>query len=108
VIKSRRICLAGGFGTHGKEESAYRVLVERPEGKILLGRLRLILGINIKIDLQEMRWGHGLVDLSQDRDRWRTFVNYVMMLRVPKMWEITRLAEDLLASQERLWSMELV
>ena len=43
--------------------------MERPEGKIQLGRLRLRLGINIKMDLQEMGWVRGLVDLSQDRDR---------------------------------------
>jgi len=35
-------------------------------------------------------------------------VNDVMILRVPKLWEISRLAEDLLVSQERLWSMEVV
>jgi hypothetical protein len=63
---------------------AYRVLVEGPEEKILLGRLRLRFGINIKMDLQEICWGQGLVDLSQDRDRWLTFVNVVMVLRVPK------------------------
>jgi hypothetical protein len=58
--------------------------VEGPEGKIPLGRLRLRLDKNIKMDFQEMGWGHGLVELSQDRDRWPTFVNDVMILRVPK------------------------
>ena len=61
--------------------------MERSEGKILLGRLRLRFGINIKMDLQGMCWGQGLVDLPQDRDRWRTFVNVLMVLRVPKHLE---------------------
>jgi hypothetical protein len=62
--------------------------VERPEVKILLGWFTLRLGVNIKMALQEMSWGrglHGLVDLLQDRDRWRTFANDVMILRVPKI-----------------------
>jgi hypothetical protein len=34
---------------------------------------------NIKIDLQEVGW----IDLAQETDRWRVFVNEVMNLRVP-------------------------
>jgi len=41
-----------------------RVLVERHERKILLGRLRLRLSINIKTGLLEMGWWHGLVELG--------------------------------------------
>jgi hypothetical protein len=36
---------------------AYRVLVGKPAGKILLGSPRLIWKDNIKMDLQEVRWG---------------------------------------------------
>jgi hypothetical protein len=44
------------------------------------------------------------IDLAQDRDRWRALVTEVMNLRGPKMRVISRLAEDLLASQEGLCS----
>ena len=39
---------------------------------------------NIKIDLQEVRWG-GMdwVALAVVRDRWRSLVNTVMNLRAP-------------------------
>jgi hypothetical protein len=41
--------------------NAYRALVERPEGETSLGRSRLRWECNIKVDLQEVGWGYGLV-----------------------------------------------
>jgi hypothetical protein len=39
---------------------------------------------NIKIDLREVGWdGRDWIDMAQDRDRWRAYVNVVMNLRVP-------------------------
>jgi hypothetical protein len=39
---------------------------------------------NIKVDLREKGWvGVDWVDLTEDRDQWRVFVNTVMNLRVP-------------------------
>ena len=38
----------------------YRVLVGKPEGKRPLGRPRSRWENNIKIDFQEVRWGHVL------------------------------------------------
>jgi hypothetical protein len=58
--------------------------VRRLEGRRPLGRSRRRWEDNIKMDLQEVRWG-GMdwIELVQDRDRWRAVVNAVMNLRVP-------------------------
>jgi hypothetical protein len=39
---------------------AYRVLVGKPEGMRKLGKLRCKRENNIKLDLLEVVWGHGL------------------------------------------------
>jgi hypothetical protein len=62
----------------------YRVLVERPEGKTLLGGPRRGWEDNIKMDLRETGIdGANWIQLAQDRVHWRAFVNTVMNLRVP-------------------------
>ena len=55
----------------------------KPEGKRPLGRPRRRWEDNIKLDLQEvecrcMDW----IELAQDMDRWREFVNSLMNLPV--------------------------
>jgi len=58
--------------------------VGKPEGDSLLGRPRSKWEDNIKMDLQEVGRGDmEWIELAQDRDRWRAFVNAVMNLRVP-------------------------
>ena len=60
------------------------MLVGKPEGKRPLGRPRRRWEDNIKMDLQEV--GGGRVDwmeLSQDRDGWRSLVGMVRNFRVP-------------------------
>jgi hypothetical protein len=70
--------------TNGDKRNAYRILVEKPEGKRPPGRPRRRWVDNIKIDVGETGWdGMDWIDLAQDRDQWRTFVNTVMNLRVP-------------------------
>ena len=68
----------------GERRGAYRILVGKPEGKRPLARQRRRWEDNINIDLQEVGcWGMDWIELAQDRDRWREFVNAVMNLRVP-------------------------
>jgi hypothetical protein len=68
----------------GEKRNAYTILVEKPERKRPLGRLRSRCVDNIKRDLREIEWG-GMewINLVQDREQWRTFVNAVMNLWVP-------------------------
>jgi hypothetical protein len=68
----------------GERRSVYRVLVGKPEGKRILERSRHRWGDNIKVDLQEVGYlDMDCIDLAQDRDKWRAFVNAGMNLGVP-------------------------
>ena len=68
----------------GEERGVYRVLVGKPEGKRPLGRPRRRWVVNIRMDLQEVGYGHmDLIGLAQDRESWRALVSAVMNLRVP-------------------------
>jgi len=71
--------------TYGGEERRIKGFGEQPEGKRPCGRSTRRWEDNIKMDLQEVGCeGMELIDLVQDRDRWRTLVNAVMNLWVPK------------------------
>ena len=55
----------------------------KPEGKRPIGRPKLRFEDNIKMDLRDVGCGDmDWIDLAQDRDRWRVFVNPVMDLRI--------------------------
>jgi hypothetical protein len=59
-------------------------LVGKPEGKKSLRRSRHRWLDNINLDLRETeKCAMDRIDLSQDRDQWRTGVNTVIKLRVP-------------------------
>jgi hypothetical protein len=60
VIKSRIMRWAGHVAGMGERRGVCRVLVGKPEGKRPLGRLRRRWEDNIKMDLQEVGWGHRL------------------------------------------------
>jgi hypothetical protein len=66
----------------GDRKGAYRVLVRKPERKRPLARSRCRWEDNIKMDIQEVRWGMGWIDLVRKMERWRALVNAVMSLRV--------------------------
>jgi hypothetical protein len=48
---------AGHVARMGEDRGVHRLLVEKPERKRLLGRLRRRWQDNIKMDLQEVGWG---------------------------------------------------
>jgi hypothetical protein len=53
------------------------------EGKRPLGRPRSRWVDNIKMDFRKIGFdGMGWIDLAQDREQWRAFVNMIMNLRV--------------------------
>jgi hypothetical protein len=66
----------------GERRVAYRILVGRPLGRRPLGRPRHRWEDNIKMDLQEVRWGMDWIELAEYRDWWRALVKAVMNLRV--------------------------
>jgi hypothetical protein len=52
----------------GDERKLYKVLVERPEGKRILGIVWLRWAYGIRMDLREIVWGVDWIRLAQDRD----------------------------------------
>jgi len=80
----RKVRWAGNVASTRERTGVYRVLVGKPEGKRPLGRSGRRWEDSIKMDLQAAGCeGMNWIDLVQDRERWRTFVNAVMNLRVP-------------------------
>ena len=68
----------------GERRGAYRVCVRRVLEKETTWKSRHKWEDNIKLDLQEMRWGGmNWIIPAQYRHRWRVLVNAVMNLRVP-------------------------
>jgi hypothetical protein len=74
---------AGHVARIGEKWNAYRIFVEKPEGKRPLGRPRRRWEDNIRMNLRELGWG-GMdwIDVAQDRNQWRALVNTTMNLRV--------------------------
>jgi hypothetical protein len=70
--------------TNGETRNAYRILVEKPEGKRPLGRPTRRWVDNIKMDLREIGWdGVDWIELAQNRDHWRAHMNTVMNFWFP-------------------------
>jgi hypothetical protein len=84
MIKSRRMRWAGHVTHMGEKRNAYRIFVEKREGKRPVGRPKRRWVDNIKMDLREIGWvDMDWIDLTHDREQWKTVVNTVMNLRVP-------------------------
>jgi len=79
----------GHVACMGERGGVYRFEVGKPEGKRPLGRLRHRQEDNIKMDLRKWYGSMDCIDLAQEKDRWQTFVNVVMNIRVPQIWGIS-------------------
>jgi hypothetical protein len=66
---------AGHVARIREKRNAYRLLVEKPEGRRPIGRPRRRWLGNIRMDLVEVGWG--------DVDWWRALVNSVLNQPVP-------------------------
>jgi hypothetical protein len=60
VTKSRRLIWAEHVARMRESRGPYRVLVEKRDGRRPLGRPRRRWENNIKMDLRDVEWGHGL------------------------------------------------
>ena len=67
----------------GDRRGAHRVSVGTLKVNRPLGRPGRTWNDDIKMGLQEVEWGKDWIDLAQDKDRRRAFVNGVMNLRFP-------------------------
>jgi hypothetical protein len=67
----------------GEKRNSYRLLVRKPEGKILLGGVRCRWVDNIKMDSAEIGWcSVDWIGLSQDWNKWWALVNAAMNFHV--------------------------
>jgi hypothetical protein len=70
--------------TKVEKRNACTILVGKLEGKRPLGRRRRTWADDIKMDPREVLWaGMEWIDVAQDRDKWRAFLNMIMSPRVP-------------------------
>ena len=69
---------AGHVARMGERIGTYRVLVEKLEGKRPLGIPSIRWDDTFKMHLQELGWDIDWIDLAQDRDSLRGYVNAVM------------------------------
>ena len=85
MIKSRRWKWVGHVARMEEGRSAFKILIGRPTptGKRPSGRPRRTGEDNIRMDLKEIGINtRNWVDLAQDRNNWRAFLNTELNLRV--------------------------
>ena len=76
--------MGGACGTYRRQKRCIQDLVERPEERRSLERGGRRLEDNTKVEIKEVRRGVNWIELAQDRNRWRAFVNVDMNNQVPK------------------------
>jgi hypothetical protein len=81
MIKSRKMRWAGHIARMGETINACKILVGKPEGKMITPRRRW--EVNIKIDLMEMKFRVELDSSVQSMGRWRALVDTIMNPQVP-------------------------
>jgi len=109
VTRWKRMWWAGHVACMGKKINSSEILVVIPEGKRLLERPSCTWEVNIKAHLQEIdvRTWIGLIWLGTGTNGV-LFCTQWWSVGCHKMYRISSLAEELLASQERPCFMELV
>jgi len=64
--------------------NAYRVLVEKPNGKVPVDKPRRRRETNINLNLKYVHCEDvDLMYLAEDRNKWQAFVSKLMYLQVP-------------------------
>jgi hypothetical protein len=99
--------MGGACEMYGGEERFIQVF-GRETGKRPFGRSRGRWRIILKWIFKAWGGETWTFDLGHGRYWWRALLNDVMNFLFCKMWGVSCLAEDLLASQVRLYPMELV
>ena len=75
--------MGGTCITYETRRGAYKVSVGKPEGKNHLEDPGVDGSIILRLNFTKWDGGTDWIDLAQDTDRWRVFVNALMNLRVP-------------------------
>jgi hypothetical protein len=96
--------MSGARSRYGERSVACWVLVEKPERKTQTGRPWRRWENDIMMDLRKWDGGMDWIDLAQDRDRRREFINVGMDLRILQNAGISGRVENRLASQEGMCS----